>query len=58
MVSEDHKQNWQVIALSRLSHTRVLPPFYSCRPVRKLNNIMGAWVTDYSLNLGRNFTVN
>ena len=41
MVSEDHKQNWQVIALSRLSHTRVLPPYYSCRPVRKLNNIMG-----------------
>ena len=34
-------QNWQVIALLRLSNTRVLPSSYSCRPVGKLNNIMG-----------------
>ena len=34
-------RNWQVIALLRLSNTRVLPSSYSCHPVGKLNNILG-----------------
>ena len=39
MVSENHDKT--VIALSRLSHTRVFLSSYSCHPVRKLTNIMG-----------------